>query len=72
MLGKDFCPELWCPIPAGSQGQDVVGAAFPGQGWNWMGFKVSSNPTHSIFLLGGAVKVGADTIAVSVSPSLCW
>ena len=54
------CPEkLWCPIPAGTQGQvgwgpgqpELGGAALPmAGGWGCVGFKVSSNPNHSMIL----------------------
>ena len=52
------CPEkLWCPIPAGAQGQVewgpgqthlVDGSPAHGRDWHWMGFRVSSNPNHSV------------------------
>ena len=45
-----------CPIPGGAQGQvgwdlgslSWRGADSPQHGLGWMGFKVSSNPPHSI------------------------
>ena len=48
-----------CPIPGGTQGQVGWGPGQPGlvggvpahvRGCNWMGFKVPSNPNHSVIL----------------------
>ena len=43
-----FPEKLWLPLVPGSfQGQAGWGSEQPG-GWNWMGFKVPSNPGSSV------------------------
>lgn len=52
------CPEhCECPIPGGAQGQagwgpgqpELAGAVLPiAEAWDWMGFKVLSNPKHPV------------------------
>lgn len=48
-----FAQSCGCPIPKGAEGHgwdsgqpELVGAASPQQGWNDMGMKVLSNPSH--------------------------